>query len=161
MKNCLVVYYSRTGMTDEVAGRIAAGTGCDVERIEDTRSRGGPAGFLRCLYEALARKTPPLKPTRNDPANYELVILGTPVWAGRLSSPMRSYIEHNAPRFNNIAAFCTMGGTGGDKVLDEIATLAGKTPVARLALRDDDIRRNQVEGKIAGLRREALPRGAG
>lgn len=148
MKSCLVVYYSRTGMTHEIASKIATDCGCDIEQIRDTRKRSGILGFLRCAYEAILGKMPNIIPTTKNPDDYGVVILGTPVWAARISSPMRSYIHENAGRFNKIAAFCTMGGSGGEKVLDEIAALCGKTPIARLALTDEEIQRNRYQEKF-------------
>ncbi len=151
MKPCLVVYFSRTGITHQVASSIASRAACDIERLQESRQRSGALGFLRSAWESLRGKMPPLMPVTQDPGDYELVILGTPVWAGHVSSPMRSYLHAHAGRFNRIAAFCTMGGTGGDKVLDEIAALAGKPLVARIALTDDEIRRERHEGKLREL----------
>ena len=71
-----------------------------------------------------------------------------PVWAGRLSSPMRSYIHANAGRFRRLAAFCTMGGSGGETVLDEVAALCGKPLVARLVLSDTEIRQDRDRDKL-------------
>ncbi|WP_413675536.1 flavodoxin family protein [Massilia cellulosiltytica] len=89
MKTCLVVYYSRTGITQEVAQRIAAECACDIEPIRDMRSRRGVAGYVRCCHEAFSHKTPAIAPMSRHPGDYELVILGAPVWVGRLSAPMR------------------------------------------------------------------------
>lgn len=148
MKTCLVVYYSRTGITQEVAQRIAAGCACESERIVDTRARRGVIGYLQCGYEALAHATPPIAPATRDPGDYALVILGSPVWAGRLASPMRSYLHAHAGRLHAVAAFCTMGGSGGEAVLDEIAALCGKPLVACMALADGDIRSGHDHERI-------------
>lgn len=155
MKSCLVVYYSRTGITQEVAQRIAAGCACDVEPIRDTRPRDGVGGYLRSCYDALARKTPPIAPTARNPADYELVILGAPVWMGRLGAPMRSYLRAHAGRLPQVAAFCTMGGSGGDRALDEIAALCGKPLVARMALADREIKAERDRDKIGQFTRSA------
>ena len=148
MKPCLVIYYSRTGITQDVAMRIATACACDIEPIHDVRPRPGWAGYLRSAHEALTRKTPPITPMAKNPDDYELVILGTPVWVGRLSTPMRSYVQANAARFRQVAAFCTMGGSGSDNVLDEIAGLCGKPLVARLALADREIKSGRDREKI-------------
>lgn len=155
MKSCLVVYYSRTGITQAVASRIAAECGCDIDPIRETRTRRGLPGYLRSGYEALAGKLPPIESPARNPADYQLVILGTPVWAGRVSAPMRSYLHANAARLPRVAAFCTMGGSGGDKVLDEIAALCGKAPVARLALSDREIGGERDREKIGRFARGA------
>lgn len=155
MKSCLVVYYSRTGITQEVAQRIAAQCACESERIVDTRARRGVTGYLRSAYEALTNATPPIAATTRDPGDYELVILGAPVWAGRLAAPMRSYLHAHAGRLHAVAAFCTMGGSGGEAVLDEIAALCGKPLAARTALSDSDIKGGHDRERIAQLIRSA------
>jgi flavodoxin len=155
MKSCLVVYYSHTGITQEVAQRIAAGCACDIEPIRDARPRQGVPGYLRSCYEALAHKTPPIAPMAGNPGDYELVILGAPVWVGRLSSPMRSFLHANAGRLPQVAAFCTMGGSGGDRALDQIAALCGKPLVARMALADREIKGERDRDKIGQFTRTA------
>lgn len=158
MKSCLVVYFSRSGITGGVADRIAAECACDIERIHGTRPRAGLPGYLRSIYEAVTGKLPDILPLAGNPGDYELVILGTPVWAGHVSSPMRSFIQANASRFRQVAAFCTMGGSGGDKVLDEIAALCGKSLVARLVLTDKEIQGKGHQDKInLFTRRAATP----
>ncbi|MGZ3159798.1 MAG: flavodoxin family protein, partial [Burkholderiaceae bacterium] len=76
-------------------------------------------------------------------------ILGIPVWGSHMSSPMRSYITRNKDRFNQVAAFCTMGGSGGDKALDDIGALCGKKLVGRMKLTDKEIDSNQAPVRVA------------
>ena len=156
MKSCLVVYYSLTGITQGVAQRIAAQCACESERIVDIHPRRGVVGYLRSGYEALARTTPSIAPAARDPGDYGLVILGAPVWAGRLAAPMRSYLRAHAGRFRAAAAFCTMGGSGGEAVLDEIAALCGQPLTARIALSDSDIKGGHDRERIAQFIRSAL-----
>jgi flavodoxin len=42
----LVVFYSRTGATKQVAEALAESLNCDSEELIDTKKRGGPLGFL-------------------------------------------------------------------------------------------------------------------
>lgn len=139
MKTCLVAFYSRTGITRQVAQEIAQKYGCDTEEIQDVVPRSGLLGYLHSGYEAMTRKIPTIAPPQKNPSDYALTILGTPVWAGNVAAPMRSYIEQNKEHFNQVAAFCTMGGSGGNKVLDDIGALCGKKPVSTLALTDKQI----------------------
>lgn len=148
MKTCLLVFYSRTGMTRGVANAIARACDCDVEAIRESRSRAGPIGYLRSGYEAMNRKLPAIDPPSRNPADYDITILGTPVWAQNISSPMRSYLMQNRNRFNRVAAFCTLGGAGGDKVLNEIETLCGKPLAAKLALTDAQINNNSYGDQV-------------
>ena len=148
MRSCLVVYYSRTGITEQVARKIAEMCNCDIEAIRDGRSRKGPLGFLRSAIESITRKQPVILAPTKDPADYQLVILGTPVWVGRISSPMRTYIERYRSRFSRIAVFCTMAGSGGDKVIAELSTLCDKAPLRQVALSNSDVQQGQYEQRL-------------
>ena len=74
----LVVFYSRTGATKQVAEALAESLNCDSEELIDTKKRGGPLGFLSAGKDAKAKKLTKLKDIKRDPALYDLVILGTP-----------------------------------------------------------------------------------
>ncbi|HYX46467.1 MAG TPA: hypothetical protein VE820_06575, partial [Sphingomicrobium sp.] len=71
--------------------------------------------------------------------NYDLVVLGSPVWAGHVSSPMRAYIGRCSGKLGQVALFVTEGGSGGPNALAEMAALAGRHPAATLELRAREI----------------------
>jgi flavodoxin len=139
MKLCLIVYYSRTGVTAKVATALARACGADLEQIRDIRPRGGFAGYWRSAWQALRGLPAEIAPPEHDPANYPFVVLGTPVWAGHISAPMRSYILQQRERFRRVGLFCTMGGSGGQDVLTAMAAMCNKLPVARMCLRQSDV----------------------
>jgi len=158
MKNCLVVCYSRTGWTAKVAQEIANLCGADVEVIREAKDRAGFRGYLRSVIDSICHRTPDILPSNKDPANYALVVLGTPVWAGNMAAPMRSYLQRNRLHFNRIAVFCTMGGSGGERALNEMAMLCGKEPLARAVITDAEIQCNSYYTKLAPLRRQTVQR---
>ena len=92
----LVAYYSRTGVTRTVAQSIADQMDADVEEIVDGKKRRGLLGCCRSVWDALRKKTLPIEPAQHDPAGYDLVIVGTPVWAYSASTPARSYLSEHA-----------------------------------------------------------------
>ena len=139
MAKVLVVYYSRTGHTRRIAQELAARCGGDSEEIRDPTNRAGMFGFLRSALEALRGKPAPIAAATADAARYDLVVLGTPVWASHVSSPMRGFVQAHKVHFKRIALFCTQGGNGGPKVLAEMAALCGKDAVATLVLNEADI----------------------
>jgi flavodoxin len=139
MQRILVVYYSRTGYTRTLAGEIAAAVQCDIERLDDGRDRSGVWEYLRCAREAIKHRTIEIRPPSYDPSGYDLVVLGTPVWAGHVCSPLRSYLVAHKGRLPEVAFFCTQGGSGSQKVFRDMAMLCGKAPVASLAITDRQI----------------------
>jgi flavodoxin len=144
----LVVYYSRTGTTQQVAEALAGELEADIEQIQDVRARSGLFGLIRSGYEATRKILPAIKPVTRDPSQYGLVILGTPVWAGTMSSPMRSYITAHAAQFNSIALFSTHGGDDEGRTFQDMVALCGKPPVATLSLKHEAVVQDDYEEKF-------------
>lgn len=127
MRDVLVVYYSRSGTTDVVARALATALGADLDRITPAVSYAGAAGFVRGLWHALRRIGPPIR-KRFDPAPFKTVVLCSPVWAGRLPGPVRTYLQEAGapPHLLGVA----VSGSGGAQAaffrdLEEISGCAG------------------------------------
>lgn len=136
----LVAYYSLTGHTQRVADEIAARCDADVERIQDADvQRAGWGGYFRSGWQAFAGIDSPIRPPLRRVADYDLVVIGTPVWNWSLSSPMRSYAKAHARDIKRVAFFCTEGGSGDRRVFAELERLCGQQPVATVALRQQDV----------------------
>ncbi len=148
MGRILVVYYSRTGRTQQIAEAIAAQLNADIEPIRDGGRRLGFRGYLRSLLEAMQKRVIRISAPTKDPSAYDLTILGTPVWARNMCSPMRAYISAQRHRFKRIAVFCTQGGSGGTAVADKIAELCARRPAATLVLNEDEIKENQFSANL-------------
>lgn len=144
----LVVYYSRTGVTREVAHMIADQLKSDLEQVQEQRNRMGMVGFLRCCFEALCKKTPPIKAAEQDPVAYDLVIIGTPVWAGNLASPVRSYLDQKEGYLPAVAFFITSGGSHSPKIISEMQELCHHEAVASLELKDKEVKVGSCAGEI-------------
>ena len=93
MKRTLIVFHSRTGHTKRVAQALARRLDADLDEIRIVQPLDGIAGYAMCAIEAVAGLTPALRPMRHDPAAYELVVIGAPVWFWSLASPVRSWLE--------------------------------------------------------------------
>jgi len=139
MAKILIAFHTRTAYTRRVAEAIARRVPADLDEIAVTRARPGPLGYARCALEAMAELPAPIAMPERDPAGYDLVVIGTPVWFWSLSSPMRAYVVEGRHRFRQVAFFCTMGGSGAERVFADLAKLCGKTPVATLSVTDAEI----------------------
>lgn len=130
MSNILCVYYSRTGRTEALMQEIAQELGCELVKLEDGVSRSGFVGWLRSGMQAMARKIPPVqKPETKLPlSEYDLVIIGTPVWAGRCSAPARSFLLQFGEELKEAAYVITRGSdVRYEEVFDQM-DLYVKTP---------------------------------
>jgi len=132
--NGLIVYFSRTGRTRKVAEAIQAATGFDLEEIKEEGGRGGPLGWLKSGMESTRRMLPKIKPLALDPSEYDIVVIGTPMWAANMSSPIRAFITEHKNDINKTALFCTGDGDEPEKVFIPLSELLGKEPLATLGL---------------------------
>ena len=112
MSDILCIYYSRTGNTRSTMTEIAQALDAEVVEIRDNAERGGFFGWLRCGLDAMSRTIPPVSSFETEKAlsEYRLVILGTPVWAGRCSSVMRSFLKKHGRKLN-AAAYVILRGS--------------------------------------------------
>jgi flavodoxin len=130
---CIVVFYSMRGTTKKVAEHIAGALKCDLEEIGEPGSRKGPLGFLKSGREAVRKMLPPIRQPEKDPGDYDLVVLGTPVWAGTMASPMRSFLARYGKQMKKVAFFCTAGGSAG-RTFQDMEAVSGHAGAAVLAL---------------------------
>jgi flavodoxin len=144
----LTVFYSRTGTTRNVAESISKALSCDIEEIFDTKNRAGPLGFIIAGRDASGKKLTVIQQTRMDPSVYDIVVIGTPVWAGTISAAIRTYISQNKEHFKKIAFFRTCGGMGADKTIEAMKDLCGKETVASLSITKKDMESEEYPKKI-------------
>jgi flavodoxin len=143
MKRILVVYYSRSGHTAFVAEQIARRCRADLVCIHDPTDRRGAVGYLRSALEALLDTRPLIELDLCRPQDYDLVMVGTPVWFWNMSSPVRSFLHRYGRRCAQIALFCTYGGSGQERVMDSMERLCKQPAVARLALTERQVVQRQ------------------
>ncbi|RLF77290.1 flavodoxin [Thermococci archaeon] len=136
----LVVFYSRSGTTKRVAQEVAKALNADIDELIDKKSRKGILGFLRAGYDATRGKTTEIE-FEKDPYDYDLVIVGTPIWNGRVTPAIRTYLLWNREKIKNAAFFSTCAGRPG-KCLEQMEELWGKKPILRKVL----IRKRLDEG---------------
>ena len=136
----LVVCYSRTGNTESIARGLARALSADLEMIEDVVSRKGILGYLRSGYDATYRRSAVIRPSRYDPSNYDLVLIGSPTWNSALPGPVRAYLTRFSGRLPEIGLFVTYGGRGADAVVAEMTALASKKPLASLTLTEAELK---------------------
>lgn len=136
----LCVYYSRTGATERAAQEISTSLGCECVELTDRAGRDGAIGWIRCGLDAMKKRTRPIESfsTQFPLSDYALVIVCTPVWAGRCSSVVRSFLQRRGGELRNVAYVITHGSDRPYReVFDQMDRCAGKTRVAETSLRPD------------------------
>ena len=111
----LVVYYSMEGNTEYIARRVAKTAGGDLLKIElekDPPSKG-IRKFIWGGRQALMGAKPPLKELSRDPKEYDMIFIGTPVWAWRVSPPIASFMDQVDLSGKKLVFFATHDGNEG------------------------------------------------
>lgn len=151
--NGLIVYYSRTGTTETVARALGQMVGFDVEKIEDNRDRSGPIGYLKSGWEAFREKRPEIEDMDEDVEEYDIIVIGTPVWAQGPSSPVRTFLYHHREvlKDKKLVFLCTLGGSGAEKTFKEMKNICKKDPMTVLPLKKKEVDSDDHEEKLKGL----------
>ena len=144
----LIIYYSRTKTTKKVAESISSQLNCDIEEIIDLKSRKGPIGYIIAGKEAMRKELPKIKVPTNNPQQYDITIIGTPVWGWTISSPIRTYLTRNKDNFKKVAFFCTQGSSGAESTFKEMEKISRKKPLATLKLTTIEVKNNDYDDKI-------------
>ncbi len=134
----LIVFYTRTGTTQKVAEDLAVHFNADMLELQDNKNRSGVLGFLRSGFDALTSNVTVINDFNHKLDEYDVILIGTPVWAGKMTPAIRTFLLGNAEVFPEVAFFVTLGGTSAQKTLQGMEDLAGKEPLASLVLEKEE-----------------------
>lgn len=91
----IVIYYTRTGNARFVAETIAKTIGADIEEVVDLTDRSGSKGYLLAGRDATKGSETKIVETKKSPKDYDLIIVGQPVWAFAPTPAIRTYLKQN------------------------------------------------------------------
>jgi len=137
MKTALI-YYSYEGNSALIAEAIKAGFAVDVFEIKtaNTKKRKGFAKYFWGGAQVFFGRKPALLPLSVDVNAYDIIILGTPVWAGSPAPALVSFLSKTAITGKKLALFCCYAGNKG-KVFDKIKSLLpGNTVVGEIGFQN-------------------------
>ena len=148
-----IVYYSMLGNTDYVAKYIANKVDVDLIRLKPKKEYPNK-GILKFIWggkSAIMGETPKLEEYIFNSDLYDEIVFGTPVWAGQIAPPIKTFIEENKDKLQNkkIAIFVCHGGSDTDKVINKFKTYLGVDNLeAELALVDPKDKRSEEKDKL-------------
>ena len=138
----LVAYYSRTDVTKKLAQDIAKSVNADIEQIKPVNDYQGKLGYMRGGKDAISEKIIDLEDLKYDPADYDMVYLGTPVWAGKAANPMITYMKINEGKLENVKFFVTAGGRGFEDTIAQMEKYSSK-PLSTLSLTTKEVKKDE------------------
>jgi len=109
----LVVYYSHTGNTSEMAMQIKNATGADIFEIVPRDPY--PADIDECATQARKEMSqgykPPLKTLLDNIDQYDTIFVGSPCWWATIACPVTTFLSSYDFTGKNIVPFMTHGGS--------------------------------------------------
>ena len=119
----LVLYYSQTSNTKQVATEIATRLNADIEEIVPVQPYDGEfeATIQRCMKEREEGILPEIKPLTSDLAKYDVIFIGYPVWFGTFAPPVGAFLSQVDLSGKKVVPFCTFGSGGLESSAKDLA----------------------------------------
>ncbi|MBO4687557.1 MAG: NAD(P)H-dependent oxidoreductase [Clostridiales bacterium] len=162
MTKILVAYFSASAakITEKVAERLAETIGADLFEIvpevpytaADLRWTNPIA---RCNKEKFGRKDVPSAGKVENFEEYDLVILGFPIWYGCAPNVVSTFIKGYDTAGKKIAAFATSGGSKIGKTAEKLKSYVSESAmVLEAKLFEKDVTPNALQNWVNGLLRQ-------
>ncbi len=121
-KKVLVVYYTRSGNTHHIVSEI--GKIIPTTEYEIVLTNPYPAEYNACGEQAKRdldqQARPEIKNPLPDVAEYDVILVGYPIWCGSFPMPIPSFLEKCDLKGKTVIPFCTHGGGGSYNSFSDI-----------------------------------------
>ena len=147
----LIVFYSLTGKSRQVAEWLAAGLNAEIDEIVEQRARDfGFPGIFRSGLDSLLRRQPPIRPMTHREKIFDRVILACPVWGGRIAAPARTWLHRYGRGARSVGLALQSGnGVAHAGVIGEFEDVIGRSPKPLLTVSEYDFGNKVAEQKVA------------
>lgn len=159
-RKILIAYFSWSGNTREIAGRIQGKVGGDLLEIKTVKPY--PGDYDDCVKQAKQEQAdnarPALATELKDLAAYDLIFIGFPDWWGTLPMPLFTFLEKYNLAGKTILSFCTHGGSGLGRSEKDLAKLCPEATLREgLAIRGESVKSAQASASVdAWLKKQGL-----
>ena len=130
-KKILVVYYSLSGNTEEIAKQIQTLTGGDIFRIETIQPY--PDDYNRTTEVAKEEinmgSGRAIKEKVQNIKDYDIIFIGSPNWWSTIAPPVTTFLKEHDLAGKTVIPFITHGGGGKANCLNDAAKLCPKSTV--------------------------------
>ncbi len=149
----LIVFYTRTGITRKAAEDMAELLKKHVDNVQmeeliDHKDRSGKIGYLAAAKDAMRKNETEIDEIKHHPKDFDMIILGTPVWAGTMAPALRTYLNSYRKDMHDVSFYCTHGGGGASKTFKGIKSILDLSPKATLSLRDKDVKEGKHSSEL-------------
>lgn len=136
----LIVYYSYGGNTRRIAELLQKQTGADMAEIQTQTPYTGSYNVVVEQGQDEVRRgyMPPIRPLAVNPADYDAILLGTPVWWYTFAPAVKTFLHDYPLTGKTIDPFATNGGWIGHTFRDIRTACPGATVKSGLNIRFDE-----------------------
>lgn len=135
----LIAYYSYTNNNQKLAFQLQKTLRCHLLKIEELKKRTG----FTILMDLMLNRKPPVKVFPYNLKEYDHIIFVAPIWAGKIASPLKTFLLNEKSIIREYSFITLCGGGGGhsqiEKIQKELATLIEKEPLKVGELRINDL----------------------
>ncbi|NMM62520.1 flavodoxin [Clostridium sp. P21] len=148
----LVVYYSLEGNTRFIAETIARSINGDILELKPEKDVPSK-GFLKFILggkQAVFKERPKLKNLEKNIEDYDVIFLGSPVWAGTFAPAFNTLFSKMKIENKKVALFGCYGGQSG-KIFENFkkyltkSTVVGEIGFKDPLKNDKELNENRVE----------------
>ena len=123
----LIIYHSLTGNTKACCEAMQQALGADTIEVKDLVDRSGRWGFFKTAIGSLLGMHTEIEPQNPDLSSYPHIILGSPIWTGKLSMAIRTLIDKNSFEGKKVVIFTTTNAFEKEKYKEKSRNLVRKT----------------------------------
>lgn len=119
----IIVYYSLEGNCKLIAEAMAQEIGADTLALKPKKDipTSGPLKYLLGGKSAMKKEQPELENTNlSSVSDYDLIIVGAPVWAGTYAPAIRSFSDATQLKGKNMAFYACSGGGSTVKCIEHM-----------------------------------------
>ena len=116
----LIVYYSLEGNVKLLSETMAQEIGADILALQLKKEINGDS-FMKYFWggrQIIMKSLPELEAITLNPNDYDLIIIGTPVWLSTYTPALRSFLFSNPIINKKVAFFCSHESIPGKTLIN-------------------------------------------
>jgi menaquinone-dependent protoporphyrinogen IX oxidase len=101
----LIIYYSRTGNSRLISQVLQKELNAQVLEIKDLEDRTGTLGYAGAGFDGFFDRHTTIEPTKVDLSPYSNIVIVSPIWNWKLSTPIHTFIDNNRLEGKTVVLF--------------------------------------------------------
>lgn len=118
----IIVYFSLEGNVKFVAEKISKQLNADLLRLNPQKDypTGKVSKFFWGGKSVMFGEKPKLESYQFNKEDYDVIVIGTPVWASSYTPPIKTFLSENDLSGKSVAFFACQAGNDASKCFDKL-----------------------------------------